>query len=189
MKMTRLRTGSLLALPLVAASIGMLPATAFADDDNKLSVGATFGRGINTAQPGNKVNHVILPNVIKVKTGGVVNFTVAGFHDIFVFKPGTKLEDLMTGGVFPSFPPAFVFDPTGTLPAGIADRLYYRGPNPAGGPLQTLFPAPGPINNALNRSESVAFLSPGTYLVICNIRPHLLDGMWAVVRVSDGDKD
>ena len=176
-----------LAISVVAGSVGLFASSAIADDDNHLTANAIFGRGINTAQPGNSVNHVILPKLIKVKAGGVVNFTVAGFHDVFVFKPGTKLEDLATGGVFPSFPPAFVFDPTGTLPAGIAERLYYRGPSPAGGPLATLFPAPGPINNAMNRSESVAFLAPGTYLVICNIRGHLLDGMWAQVRVSDDD--
>jgi hypothetical protein len=35
----------------------------------------------------------------------------------------------------------------------------------------------------MNRSEPVAFLEAGTYLVICNVRPHLLDGMFAYVKV------
>jgi plastocyanin len=54
---------------------------------------------------------VVLPRQIKVKAGGVVDFTVAGFHDIVIFKQGT-------------------------------------------------------------------------YLVICNVRPHLLDGMLAYVKVN-----
>jgi hypothetical protein len=100
----------------------------------------SFGRGLNTAQPGNAVNHAVLPREIKVKEGGVVDFGVAGFHDIIVFKPGVTLDDLIDagGGVFPSFPPVFVFpsDPTVPLPPDVAfltDRIYYRGINPAGG--------------------------------------------------------
>ena len=41
--------------------------------------------------------------------------------------------------------------------------------------------------NGSNRAEVVAFLEPGTYLVICNVRGHLLDGMYAYVRVGDDD--
>jgi hypothetical protein len=55
--------------------------------------------------------------------------------------------------------------------------------NPAGGPLATP-PVVNP-NNAENRGEPVAFLEAGKYLVICNIRPHLLDGMYAYVNVSE----
>jgi len=151
---------------------------------------ASFGRGLNTAvPPGNPVNHVVLPKRIAVKVGGVVDFGVAGFHDIVIFKPGVKLDDLMDGtGQLPLFPPVFVIppDPAVALPAGsafLADKIYYRGINPAGGPLATA-PVISP-SNATNRSEPVAFLESGTYLVICNIRPHLLDGMYAYVRVSD----
>ena len=35
--------------------------------------------------------------------------------------------------------------------------------------------------------ESVAFLEPGTYLVICNVRPHFLNGMYAYVVVTKGN--
>ena len=38
--------------------IGLTIFPAVAEDDNKLSVPVAFGRGLNTAQPGNLVNHV-----------------------------------------------------------------------------------------------------------------------------------
>jgi plastocyanin len=40
-----------------------------------------------------------------------------------------------------------------------------------------------------NRIESVAFTEPGTYLVICNVTPHFLDGMYAWVKVTRKDDD
>jgi plastocyanin len=163
-----------------------------ADDggNQRSSVSAAFGRGLNTAvPPTNPVNHAILPDAIKVKAGGVVDFGVAGFHDIVVFKPGVTLDDLVDGtGQIPLFPPAFVLppDPNEPLPASsafLADQIYYRGINPAGGPLATA-PVVSP-SNATNRDEPVSFLEPGTYLVICNVRPHLLNGMFAYVKVSE----
>jgi len=35
----------------------------------------------------------------------------------------------------------------------------------------------------------VLFKEPGTYLVICNISPHLRDGMYAYVKVLGDDED
>ena len=37
--------------------------------------------------------------------------------------------------------------------------------------------------------EPVLFKEPGTYLVICNIRPHVRDGMYAYVKVLGDDED
>ena len=72
------------------------------------------------------------------------------------------------------------------------------GINPGGGPLAT----PGtilPFSNSQNRVESVGFpdsegvgtngvaslkAEPGVYLVICNVRGHFLDGMYAFVKVK-----
>jgi plastocyanin len=176
---------------VTSAALGLALAGSLAvaadGDDNKSSVNVTFGRGLNTAQPGNSVNHAILPNDITIKVGGVVDFGVAGFHDIVIFKPGFTLDDLRNagGGDFPSSPPGpYVLPPTGQLPpelAFLADKIYYFGLNPAGGPLNT--PVTANPSNTLNRNEAVSFLAPGTYLVICNIRPHLVDGMVATVRV------
>ncbi len=179
----------------VACAFTLPSATAHDDDDDdnrRSSVTVSFGRGLNTAQPGNPVNHAILPNEIKVKVGGVVDFGVAGFHDIIIFKPGVKLDDLINagGGQFPSFPnTVFVFPPDPTVPlpdnvAFLADKIYYRGINPAGGPPPQTPPVASP-SNSMNRSEPVSFLEKGTYLVICNVRPHLLDGMFAHVKVRN----
>ena len=168
----------------------------FADNDDgdhkdhkRSQATASFGRGLNTAQPGNPVNHAILPGEIKIKAGGVVDFAVAGFHDIVIFKPGFTLAHLIQagGGQYPLTPPIFVIpaNPTTALPAEIAflaDSIYYRGISPAGGPLATA--VGGNPANGSNRTEPVAFLERGTYLVICNIRPHLLDGMVAYVKVD-----
>jgi plastocyanin len=173
-----------------AALVGLALAGSLAiaadGDDNKSSVNVSFGRGLNSAQPGNPVNHAILPNDIKVKVGGVVDFGVAGFHDIVIFKPGFTLEDLKNagGGDYPSTPPVYVLPPTGQLPPDLSflsDKIYYFGINPAGGPANT----PSTVNpdNGINRGEPVSFLAPGVYLVICNVRPHLNDGMYAYVTV------
>jgi plastocyanin len=45
-------------------------------------------------------------------------------------------------------------------------------------------PAPANRFNGENRLESVSFPEPGVYLVICNVTPHLRDGMYAYVKVS-----
>ena len=142
------------------------------DRNDKLSVTVAFGAGLNTATPNNPANHHVLPAVIRVKAGGVVNFAVAGFHQIYVYTPGVKQEDIEV--------PA-----TGTF---INDRenLYYSGILPAGGPPPGI-PATLNPSNAVNRVESVSFSEPGTYLVICNVRGHFLDGMYAYVQVSGGD--
>jgi hypothetical protein len=190
-----------LSAALLAASATLLAPASRADDkhqdrhhshrDDKAAdsyVGAAFGRGLNTAQPGNAVNHAILPKWIEVSAGGVVNFGVAGFHDIVIFKPGVRRVDL------DPFIPAtgtFIFPPDPAVPvppelAELGDRLYYRGINPAGGPPPGN-PATAEPSNASNRGEAVAFLEPGLYLVICNVRPHLLDGMYAYVRVKRND--
>ena len=143
-----------------------------ADDGNKQSVTVSFGAGLNTAQPGNHANHHIIPQTIKVKAGGVVNFAVAGFHWIFVYQPGKKAADVvLTGGT-----PLFINDMT---------DLYYGGLDPTAPPSAT----PAGFSSTQNRIESVSFSEPGTYLVICNVRPHFADGMYAYIQVEKGGND
>jgi hypothetical protein len=78
------------SIPLYAAlAFGLVPIAANADDA-PASVTVSFGAGMNTAQVGNPANHHVMPKTIRVRKGGTVNFVVAGFHQIFVYKPGTK---------------------------------------------------------------------------------------------------
>ncbi|NML16058.1 hypothetical protein [Azohydromonas caseinilytica] len=130
-----------------------------------VSVTVSFGAGLNTAQPGNRANHHILPRWIRLRRGGVVNFVVAGFHQVTVYNPGKKDEDIV-----PADPSGlFVNDPNGRFYLGIA---------PAAPPEGSVNPS-----NAVNRVESVSFPKSGTYLVICNVLPHFRDGMYAYVWV------
>jgi hypothetical protein len=157
-----------------AAALGGMPRQAWADkghdhDDHdgegRLLVTVAFGVGLNTAQPGNAANHHVLPGVIKVKRGGVVSFIVSGFHHIFVYNPGT------TAAMIPV--PA-----TGTF-INYLTGLYYQGIVPVAPPAAV---ASNP-SSVINRVESVSFADPGDYLVICNVRGHFLDGMYATIKV------
>jgi plastocyanin len=138
------------------------------DGNSRTSVTVAFGAGLNTAQPGNSRNHHVLPRTIEIKAGGVVNFAVAGFHQISIYLPGTTPESILVPATG-----VFINDSL---------NLYYQGIVPAGGPLGT--PVTVNPSNASNRVESVSFSEPGTYLVICNVRTHFLDGMYAFVKVS-----
>jgi hypothetical protein len=162
-----------MACVLILIGMGPIASSAMADDDPKISVSVAFGRGLNTAQPGNPVNDAILPDKIKVQDDGVVHFLVAGFHQPVVYKPGTNPTDIAV-----PVSGTFINDP---------NNRFYQGINPVGGPLMT----PGTINpsNAPNRVESVSFAEPGTYLVICNVRAHFLNGMFAFVEVKKAEKD
>ena len=164
---------TLLKVSLVACLATVQLADASAQDGNsRTAVTVSFGVGLNTAQPGNSVNHHVLPNTIELKlgeSGGVVNFAVAGLHQIYVYRPGKRPSDVV-GPMAGTF---FINDP---------NDLYYQGLVPAGGPPAT--PVTTNPSNASNRIESVGFFEPGLYLVICNVRVHFNDGMYAWVRVT-----
>jgi hypothetical protein len=166
--MKRRTLSAVYAIPLLLIGLTAVPTHADDDKDKRLSVTVSFGAGLNTLPPGNPANHHIIPPQIRIKKGGVVNFVVAGFHWIFVYLPGTRPEDIRV-------PPsgAFINDFT---------NLYHQGLSPAGLP-------PGGFSNAQNRVESISFAEPGTYLVICNVRGHFLNGMFAFVKVDDDDDD
>ena len=166
--------------------IGLTIFPAVAENDPKFSVAVAFGRGLNTNQAGNSVNHVIIPDQIDAKLDGVVHFLVAGFHQVVVYKPGTQPGDI----TIPGGAPLFINDP---------NNRYYLGINPGGGPQMTAGTIV-PFSNSQNRLESVSFpalegrdrttgallsdnAEKGTYLVICNVRQHFQDGMFAFVKV------
>ena len=174
------------SLLLTAVTAGFFPLVAQADDlrehlrhyqdheKNEISsVTVAFGAGLNTAQPGNSANHHILPREIALRSSGVVTFVVAGFHQIIVFGQGVVHGQI-------TVPPTgvFIFDPAppSSLP------VHYKGLRTAGGPPPGINSTSNP-SNAQNRVESVSFAEAGDYLVICNVRTHFIDGMWAVVKV------
>jgi len=162
-----MKTWTLSACCVVAALVVPPAARSLNADDNgknRSSVTVSFGAGLNTPTP---ANIHVLPKNIRVKTGGVVNFVVAGFHQIFVYNPGKGHDDV-------------VVPDTGTF-INDMDNLFYQGLSPAG------TPPPG-LSNAMNRVESVSFSDPGTYLVICNVRSHFNGGMFAYVHVGDDDE-
>ena len=161
----RIRVNKLAATVAIALCLPMVT-PALADDDGRQSVTVSFGGGLNTAQPGNVRNHVILPKQIRVRTGGVVNFVVAGFHQVTAYRPGTLPENI----VIPADPAEFLIND--------ANNRVYLGPSPVAPP------APG-VSNASNRVESIRFDEAGTWLVICNVKGHFLDGMYAFVKVKN----
>jgi plastocyanin len=166
-------------LTMTALAVGSTPQALHAND-NKQSVTVSFGVGLNTLAA---ANHHVVPNVIKVRAGGVVNFVVGGFHQIFVYNPGVRPEDL----IVPPFP--------GTLFINDFRNLYYQGINPSNAAAPAgANPLTPPENttvrtNTQNRTEAVGFTTPGLYLVICNVNPHFRDGMIAWVRVLGDDED
>ena len=142
-----------------------------ADNDGRArsSVTVSFGAGLNTAQPGTAANHHVLPGVIRVRKNGVVNFVVAGFHQLMVYHPGVVAASI----ALPPVNVIFINDNT---------NLFYRGIAPAGGPPPAT-PATANPSNAANRTESVSFPEVGDYFVLCNVRSHFVDGMYAFVKV------
>jgi hypothetical protein len=190
-----------LAITLVAIAAGGQGVKASDDKDKDAQVVfVQFGAGFN--QPG-ALNHHILPPVIKVRTKlatdttpaipGVVSFTVAGLHQIFVYQQGVTPDDIK----------AFLAanDPTNAkLFINDLNNTFYQGFNPVrlvnGVPTYndnvpaTTPPAPRvDRNDTMNRVESVGFTMPGMYLVICNVRPHFQGGMMAWVKVVADDDD
>ena len=162
--MKRSRTISMIG---AVCTFGLAVATSAvnAADDNQLSVTVAFGRGLNTQ--GTPVNNVVIPDTIKLKENGVVNFIVAGFHQIVVYNPGKTDDEVVVPG-------------TGTF-IDDTNNQFYSGIVPAGGP--GALPITTDPSNARNRVESVSFPGPGTYLVICNVRNHFNGGMFAYVQV------
>jgi plastocyanin len=112
--------------------------------------------------PGKPNVHQLIPNEVKIKAGGSVNFIIGGFHHVLVYDDGTQPDDINVNSLVPgSSPPGLIDDP---------NHRIYRGMDPR------LFPQ--------DRVEVVNFSNPGTYLVMCGVRPHFVnDRMFGFVRV------
>lgn len=161
-----LHLSAILALSLVAGPL-------WADNPHStatVSFGAWMNsppvdRFPNTSNTRRDNDHLMTPNVVRIKAGGTVNFIVSGFHNIAVYQDGTLPEDIdttqlvTTTGVPNDIP--IINDASGRI---------YRGLDP------TLQP--------IDRVEVVRFDTPGTYLVICGILPHFTGGMYGYVVVK-----
>lgn len=108
--------------------------------------------------------HELLPYVATIKAGGTINFIIAGVHQIGVYAPGTKLEDI-NGALLQPVPG----DPA--LPPVVND------------PVNRIYRGPFPSRADQDRVEVVQFSTPGTHLVVCLFLPHFNEGMHGWVRV------
>lgn len=155
------------------------------DDDNRpvnnatVSFGGWMTRPVLDRFPNNSPipanHHALTPGTVKIKAGGTVNFIIGGFHQVLVYDDGTRPEQINTN---------LLIAPTvGNLPAFLINdpnHRIYRGLDPS--------------TQSQDRVEVVQFDRPGTYLVICAVRPHFVnDRMYGFVRVlpnnsSDGDR-
>ena len=177
---------SAVAVSVLALSVGG-PAVK-AKDRTPASITVAFGAGLNTALPGNTPNHHIIPQEFKVsitkarKLDGTVvfvpatvNFIVSGFHWAWVYNAGVTLAEVK------AHIPA-----TGTF-VNYDVHVFAKGVNPGTPP--TFSNASVNPSGVMNRTDSFGFSLPGKYLVICNVRGHFVDGMYAWINVIDDDDD
>ncbi len=143
------------------------------DDKASNSAVVSFGEWMTTPpldrfpnlSPNSGNHHLIIPNQVKIKVGGTVNFVIAGLHEVIVYDDGTQPGDIDTN---------LTRNTTGT-PAGIPlindpNKRIYAGPDPS------LLPQ--------DRVEVVLFSNPGTFLVICGVKSHFVnDKMFGFVKV------
>jgi len=178
---------------LTFIGIALSASMAMADDSRRASATVSFGEwqsdfsppldrlvGDPAAGAGN--NHELIPNVVKIKEGGAVNFIISGGHVVAVYDNGTQPEDIDTS----------VTEPAANCPTtagGVIndpnDRIY-RGPcfstNVGTTPSTTIVRRDG--------VAVVKFSKPGTYLVICARKNHFVnDGMFGFVKVTPGKGD
>ena len=115
--------------------------------------------------------HRVTPNPIRIHVGDTVSFIIAGFHNLLIYGPGTKPEDIDRTNLVPGSAPPLINDP---------NRRLYRGLDPRTQAEQ-------------DRVEVVGFNTKGRYLVICGVLPHFFDAatgqfvMFGYVDVREDD--
>lgn len=105
--------------------------------------------------------HALIPNTATIRTGGTVNYIVAGSHQIVVYAPGKKPSDVSTDVLIPVEGPVGLIDDP--------EKRIYRGVNPLEVPQ--------------DRVEAVQFNRRGLHLVICAVNLHFAEGMYGWVMV------
>src|SRR2546427_12348125 len=127
------RTASLIGLAVLLL-IALVVPSAVATDGRKVQATVSFGQwqvgpGPNPTPPpalANELdrfpaaqanqrlrnNHALLPQEVKIKAGGAVNFIISGFHEPVIYDDGTQPGDINTNLVVPGPPVALINDPT-----------------------------------------------------------------------------
>jgi len=177
------------AVAVSVLSLCLVGPTLKAKDKIPGSISVAFGAGLNTAQPGNTPNHHIIPQQFTVRitkakkldgtvvfVPATVNFIVSGFHWPWVYNNGVTLEEVKA-----HVPAAGTF-------VNYNVNVFAKGVNPGTPPT---FADRGGValSGDMNRTDSFGFSLPGKHLVICNVRGHFVDGMYAWINVVDDDGD
>ena len=175
-----------LGVSVAVLSLTLASSSMQANDKPPASITVAFGAGLNTAQPGNTPNHHIIPQEFTVRitkakkldgtvvfVPATVNFVVSGFHWAWVYNAGVTL-----GQVKANVPAVGTF-------VNYDVNVFAKGVNPGTPPAF----ADASVNpsGVSNRTDSFGFSIPGRYLVICNVRGHFVDGMYAWIKVVDDD--
>jgi plastocyanin len=128
-------------------------------------------------------NHHMTPQEVTIKAGGTVNFIISGFHQVLVYGPDTKPEDVsLANPIVRTGLPPLVNDAN--------DRIY-RGLDPASLLMPPLPNTTTPLQSIQDRVEAVQFQKAGRFLVICGVIPHFFVAatgefvMFGYVRVLD----
>ena len=101
-----------------------------------------------------------------------------------VYKDGVTLQD-----VADHVPATGTFVNYEVILLGVSN-VFAKGIFPGTPPFfADIAPANPTLSAAQNRTDSIAFSTPGKYLVMCNVRGHFVDGMYAWVRVVGDDDD
>jgi hypothetical protein len=186
------------AVAVSVVALCLAGSTVKAKDKTPARITVAFGTGNNNSQAGSTPNHHIVPQEFKVRitsarkldgtvvvVPAVVNFIVSGFHWPWVYQDGVTLDEVRL-----HVPAAGTFVNYEVINGGVSN-VFAKGNFP--GTPQATPPfsdaAPFPLSGAQNRTDSFAFSTPGRHLVICNVRGHFVDGMYAWIKVVDDDDD
>jgi hypothetical protein len=158
---------------LTLCGIGLTVSSAMALDGPLANAVVSFGqwesdpplnRLLGDPSGGVGNNHELLPNFVRIKEGGAVDFIISGGHIVTVYDDGTKPEDIDLTLIEQDDPTTTtVNEACATTAGGVLsdskDRIY-RGPCFVG---------------RRDGVEVVQFSKPGTYLVICARKNHFFN--------------
>ena len=151
---------------------GGTPATIATPDSatvqfGQTNVGTSFPPTSGHDQSAHAVDNMV-PRTVVIDKGGTVTFNTIGVHEVAIYAPGTKPDDIDTsvlklmpaGCPRPAGAPLLINDPNNRV------AIYEQ---PCGGPRQVTH----------------KFDEPGRYLVICAFLPHFQVQMYGWVEVRD----